>query len=81
MVLEEQGISTARKNTDWMRETLAEHSNFLDKKSMIERMLIDRVHIPCFLLNFHTELNPIERVWAQLKRYTRAHCNYSFLSL
>ncbi len=27
------------------------------------------------------ELNPIERVWAQAKRYTKAYCNYSIHSL
>ena len=81
MVLEERGISTAGKNADWMRETLAEHSDFRDEKSMVERMLIDKAHIPCFLPKFHSELKPIERVWAQLKRYTRAHCKYSFSSL
>ena len=60
---------------------LAEHSDFRDEKSMVERMLIDKAHIPCFLPKFHPKLNPIERVWAQLKRYTRAHCKYSFPSL
>ena len=64
-----------------MRETLAEHFDFRDETSMVERMLIDKAHIPCFLPKFHPELNPIERVWAQLKRYTRAHCKYSFPSL
>ena len=24
---------------------------------------------------------PIERVWGQSKKYTRAHCNYSFVGL
>ena len=60
---------------------LAEHSNFRDEKSMIERMLINRAHIPCFLPKFHPKLNPIERVSAQLKCYTRPHCKYSFPSL
>ena len=81
MVLEERSISTAGKNADWMRETLAEHSDFRYEKRVVECMLIDRVHIPCFLPKFHPELTPIERVWAQLKRYTRAHCKYSFPSL
>ena len=36
MVLEERGISTAGKNADWMRETLAEHSDFRYEKSMVE---------------------------------------------
>jgi transposase len=81
MVLEERGISTVGKSADWMRQTLGEHSDFKGEKSMIERMLIQKAHIPCFLPKFHPELNPIERVWAQLKRYTKAHCKYSLPSL
>ena len=38
-------------------------------------------HITVFLPKFHPELNPIERVWAQLKRYTKSHCKYSIQSL
>ena len=81
MVLEERGVSTVGKNGDWMRETLAKHSDFKEEKSMIKHMLVERGHIPCFLPKFHPELNPIERVWAQLKRFTKAHCNYSLPSL
>ena len=33
-----------------------------------------------FCRNF-IQFNPIERVWAQLKRYTKAHCKYSLPSL
>ena len=44
-------------------------------------MLIERAHIPYFLQKFHPQLNPIERVWAQLKRFTKVHCKYSFPSL
>ena len=81
MVLEERGVSTVGKTADWMRQTLAEHSDFKDEKSMIEHMLMDKGHVPCFLPKFHPELNPIERVWAQLKRFTKAHCKYSLPSL
>ena len=76
MVLEERGASTMGKTADWMRQTLAEHSDFKDEKSMIEHMLMDKGHVPCFLPKFHPELNPIERVWAQLKRFTKVHCKY-----
>ena len=33
------------------------------------------------LPKYHCELNPIERVWAQAKRYTKAYCNYGIVSL
>ena len=59
-----------------MHETLAKHSDFRDEKSMIKHLLVEKGHVPCFLPKFHPELNPIERVWAQLKRYTKAHCKY-----
>ena len=78
MVLEERGISTVGKGADWMRETLAKHTDFRDERSMIKRMLLERAHIPCFLPKFHPELN---RVWAQLKRFTKGHCKYSLPSL
>ena len=34
-----------------------------------------------FIPKFHCELNPIERVWSQSKRYTRAYCDYTIGSL
>ena len=33
------------------------------------------------LPKFHCELNPIECVWAQAKRYSKAYCKYSIKSL
>ena len=74
MVLEKCGVSTAGRGADWMREMLAIHSDFRDEK---KHVLIEKGHVPCFLPKFHPELNPIERVWAQLERYTKAHCKYS----
>ena len=78
MVLEERGVSTAGKNSDCMRKELASHA---DLKNMVERILVEKGHICVFLPKFHPELNPIERVWAQLKRYTKGHCKYTLPSL
>ncbi len=33
------------------------------------------------LPKFHCELNPIERVWAQSKQYSKAYCKYNIRSL
>ena len=81
MVLEERGVSTAGKNADWMRQKLASHPDFKNKKNMVERLLVEKGHICVFLPKFHPELNPIERVWAQLKRFTKGHCKYTLPSL
>ena len=55
---------------------------FLAKeKSRIEHYLEDKGHICVFLPKFHLELNPIERVWSQAKRHTKAYCNYTLPSL
>ena len=52
-----------------MRKTLSDHLYFKEEKSIIEHMLCERGHVP------------VERVWAQLKRFTKAHCKYSIQSL
>lgn len=81
VVLEERGINTSSLNGEEMREILASHPDFKYEKSRIERFLSDRGHIVYLLPKYHCELNPIERVWAQAKRYARGHCKYSLPSL
>ena len=64
-----------------MISTLAAMDDFKNEKSLIQHLLIKKGHIPAFLPKFHPEINPIERVWAQLKRYTKAHCKHTIQSL
>ena len=40
----------------------------------------EKGHIVYMLPKFHCELNPIERVWSQSKKYTKAYCKYSIVS-
>lgn len=81
-VLEERGINTQNMNADKLREVLGSHPDFKNEKSTIERFLgEEKRHVVYMLPKFHCELNPIERVWAQAKRYSKAYCNYSIVSL
>lgn len=82
LVLEERGVDTRNMNGNKMREVLGSHPDFKYEKSKIERYLSDECkHIVYMLPKFHCELNPIERVWAQAKRYTKAYCKYNLQSL
>ena len=80
-VLQERGVDTSGMGGDQMRKTLAEMDDFKNEKSLIECYLTEKGHIAVFSPKFHPEINPIERVWAQLKRYTKVHCKYSIQSL
>ena len=82
VVLQERGVDTSGMNAQQMREVLGSHADFRNEKSRIERYLFEeKGHIAYFLPKYHCELNPIEKVWAQSKRYMRAYCNYSMHSL
>ena len=82
VILEERGIDTRKMNAEEMRRVLGSHPDFKHEKSTIERFLTEeKGHIVYMLPKFHCELNPIERVWAQAKRYTKAYCKYNIVSL
>ena len=58
-----------------MRKVLGTHSDFC-------KILLAKGHHICYFLpKFYCELNPIERVWSQAKRYTKAYCRYNINSL
>ena len=81
LVLKERGIDTRNMKVDDMRKELACHSDFHNEKTKIEHTLNRRGHACILLPKFHCELNPIERCWAQAKRYTRAYSNYTIAGL
>ena len=64
-----------------MRTILSYHHDFASGKTMIEHLLERDGLKGIFLPNFHCELNPIERVWGQAKKYSRAHTNFTFIRL
>ena len=81
-VLEERGVDTRGMVVEKMREVLGNFPDFKYEKSRIERLLTDdHGHIVYMLPKYHCELNPIERVWAQAKRYTKAYCKYNLQTL
>ena len=80
-VLKERGINVDGLNGDQMREILKNHDDFKNEKPQVIKFLESKGHTALFLPKFHPEINPIERVWAQSKRYTKAYCKYTLLSL
>ena len=80
-VLEERGINTTTLRADDMRKILSNHDDFRNEKTLLERFLIDRGHKVIMIPKFHCELNPIERVWGQAKRYSRAYTNFTLPGL
>ena len=77
-ILEERGINTQTLKGDDMRVILANHDDFRDEKTVVENFFLSKWH---FIPKFHCEMNPIERVWGQAKRYTHAHTNFTIPGL
>ena len=78
-VLFERGINTTKMKADEMRDILQNMPDFKYEKTKVEKLLNSNNFQSYFIPKFYCELNPIERVWGQSKKYTRAHCNYSFV--
>ena len=76
-ILQQRGINTATLKADDMRVILSNHDDFVNEKTQVEHYDVTSQGFQCFFLpKFHCELNPIERVWGQSKRYSRAHSNF-----
>ena len=80
-ILQERGINTSTLKADDMRIILSNHDDFVNEKTQVEHYVISRGFQCYFLPKFHCELNPIERVWGQSKRYCRAYSNFTLVKL
>jgi transposase len=64
---------------DQQREILS--PGFASERTQVENYVGTRGHLCFFLPKFHCEMNPIERVWGQSKRYCQAHTNFTLVKL
>ena len=80
-VLIERGINVTKMIAEQMRNELQKMPDFKYEKTRLETLLHSNNFKGYFIPKFHCELNPIERVWGQSKKFTRAHCDYSFKGL
>ncbi len=76
-ILEERGINTATGGY----ENFSAFTMILTTKKCPAPKAGGQGHTVLFVPKFHCELNGIERVWGDAKRYTRAYCDYKFDSL
>ena len=80
-VLKERGVNTRGMKLEDIRKELASHEDFKNEKTKIQHYLNNRGHFCMLLPKFHCEINPIERCWAQAKRYVCAYTNYTLAGL
>ena len=83
VILQHRGKYRSGMKVEDMRKELKSHPDFRDEKNKLKYFLHARGHACHFLPKYmyHCEVNPIERCWAQSKRYTRAYCNYNITGL
>lgn len=61
-----------------LRELLSKHPAFCDNNTNLGRLAISYGLKVIFCPKYHCELNPIEGLWCDLKRYVRTHNDQSF---
>jgi transposase len=80
-ILKERGLWNSELKLKTARALLAKQDDFKSQKTWLAEVIESKGHACEFLPKFSPELNPIERVWACAKRYTREHCGKSIKSL
>ena len=76
-VLEEHGINVK----GLLKEDMIKMRDFKFQKMKVEELILNKGRRVLFIPKFHCEINPIEKVWCQAKKYTRANCDYTFVGL
>ena len=64
-----------------MIKILKDMRDFKFQKTKVEELILTKGHRVLFIPKFHWEINLIEKVWCQAKKYTRANCDYTFAGL
>lgn len=80
-ILSERGINTTTLKADDMPIILSCHDDLKNEKTQVEHHCFNEGYQVLYFPKFHCELNPIERVWGQSKRYCRAYTNYTLQKL
>lgn len=80
-VLIERGLFKEGMVKADMVALLSKQPDFSQQPTLVEELLSKRGHSVVFLPKFHCELNPVERIWATAKRYTRDRCTFKLKNL
>ena len=80
-ILQERGVDTTGMTAKDMRNVLKIFPDFKGQKTILEDYIERRGHRCVFYPKFHCELSPIERVWCQSKRHTRAYADGTITKL
>lgn len=80
-LLAERGIDTSAMDKKAMAAVLAAQPDFQEQKCLVEELLESLGDGCLFLPKCHPELNAIELLWAQAKRYCRRKCKFTVKSL
>jgi len=60
---------------------LEQQADFTEQNSLVQETIEAAGHLCLFFPKFHCELNFIEFFWAQVKKYLRDNCDYTFDTL
>ena len=63
------------------KRILKQQADFAEQNSLVQETIEAAGHLCLFFPKFHCELNFIEFFWAQVKKYLRDNCNYTFDTL